>query len=84
MHIVPDHWIAISDKRPDNPGTVALNIVPLCHTKPGAPSGQSCCNNNKHNSDPVKWLTREFGVKKASELLHKIEAYFDYIKGLAS
>jgi len=35
-----DHWIPLSYKGDDNPGTVANNIVPLCH-------GSGGCNNRK-------------------------------------
>jgi hypothetical protein len=72
--LAPDHWIPLTDPRPDNPGTVATNIVPLCHAK-GA-SGRSC-NNSKSNKDPEIWLKEKFGVRKAREISRRIHAYFD-------
>lgn len=64
-----DHWIPLSDPRPDNPGTVAWNMVPLCH-------GIDGCNNSKFNCDPVEWIERKFGKRKARQIIARIEAYF--------
>jgi hypothetical protein len=68
-----DHWIALSDPRPDNPGTVPTNIVPLCH-------GIGGCNNRKSNRDPVEFLETEFGVRRARQILTRINAYFAWVK----
>jgi hypothetical protein len=71
--LAQDHWIPLSDPRPDNPGTVATNIVPLCH-------GQSGCNDSKRNKDPLQWLTQKYGKRKASRILRRIEEYFLWVE----
>ena len=43
-----DHVIPISDKRPDNPGTVPGNMAPMC----------SKCNQSKHTTDYRAWFKR--------------------------
>ncbi len=65
-----DHWIPLSYKGDDNPGTVAANIVPLCH-------GWNGCNNRKYNTMPDEWLEREFGKRKAKKIAARIQSYFD-------
>lgn len=74
-----DHWIPLSDTRPENPGTVPWNIVPLCHSKKGAPASasHSCCNNSKSNKDPHDWLAQRFGVRKAIVIEKRIAEYFE-------
>jgi hypothetical protein len=74
--IAMDHWIAIGDPRPDNPGHVPTNVVPLCHSKKGA-NGQGSCNNSKGNKDPIAWLIEQFGKRKAKEIAKRIQSYFD-------
>lgn len=64
-----DHWIALSDPRPDNPGTVACNMLPLC----------SSCNLSKHHTDPIEWLNRRH-PKKAKAILARISAYFASVR----
>ena len=71
--IVPDHWIPLSDERPDNPGTVPDNIVPLCHSKK---AGMRGCNNTKWRVDSGQWLVRLYGEKRALEIKTMIESYF--------
>lgn len=63
-----DHWIPISS--PNCPGTVATNIVPLCHGKDG-------CNQSKNKRDALEWLTERFGKRKATSIAKKIQKYFD-------
>lgn len=65
-----DHWIPLSYKGDDNPGTVATNIVPLCH-------GVDGCNNSKHNKLPDVWLKHKFSTRKANEIMKRIQDYFD-------
>jgi hypothetical protein len=72
-----DHWIPISDKRPDNPGTSATNILPLCFSRY---EGSNCCNNSKGNRDPVEWLIGRLGKRKASRKLAEIQAYFTAVQ----
>lgn len=62
-----DHWIPISYKGDDNPGTVATNIVPLCNK----------CNSSKSNTLPDKWLEWKFGDILAKRIMTEIQAYFD-------
>lgn len=65
-----DHWIALTDPRLDNPGTVPDNMICLC----------SVCNNNKKNKDPEQWLIRLYGKRKAAQIIQRIEIYFDWTK----
>lgn len=65
-----DHWIPMSDKRPDNPGTSPSNMLCLC----------SSCNLTKNKKDSKEWLISRYGNRKASEILKRIEAYFEWIK----
>lgn len=68
-----DHWIALTDPRPDNPGTVPENIVPLCH-------GQDGCNNKKKDRDPETWLARHYKPAQVKAILARINAYFAWVK----
>jgi hypothetical protein len=65
--------IPLTDPRPDNPGTVPTNIVPLCH-------GVDGCNLSKSNGDPIEWLTSRYVPRKAKQILARIQAYFDSLK----
>lgn len=67
-----DHWIPLQS--PDCPGTVAWNIVPLCH-------GVEGCNNRKRDINPVDWVLQTFGKSKGSQILTAIDKYFAIIKG---
>lgn len=67
-----DHWIPLSDVE-HCLGTVPANIVPLCH-------GIDGCNNSKGDSNPIEWLNRRFGPRKAKRILKRIQAYFDSLK----
>jgi hypothetical protein len=69
--IAPDHWIPLAF--PSCPGTIATNIVPLCH-------GQSGCNNSKGAKLPGQWLTENFSHRKVLDVMARIEAYFDHVK----
>jgi hypothetical protein len=62
-----DHWIPIASA--DCPGTIAGNMIPLCH-------GDSGCNNSKHATDPHTWLLERFGASKARKIEQSIAAYF--------
>jgi len=66
--IAADHWIPLTSV--NCPGTIAKNIVPLCH-------GQGGCNNSKSNRDPNEWLEWKFGKRKAKVILKRIQEYFD-------
>jgi hypothetical protein len=65
-----DHWIPISDPRPDNPGTIAENMVPLCEM----------CNVSKSNHDPLNWLIKKYGKRKARQIASRIEAFFEWVR----
>ncbi len=67
-----DHWIPLNYDGDDNPGTVATNIVPLCH-------GLGGCNNKKHDIMPDVWLEREYGKRKSKQISARIEAYFEWV-----
>jgi len=64
-----DHWIPLSYKGDDNPGTVATNIIPLCH-------GIGGCNNSKNATMPDEWLKRKFGTRKSNQIKLQIQEYF--------
>lgn len=66
--LAADHWIPLSS--PDCPGTIPVNIVPLCH-------GIGGCNNTKHNKNPEQWLNEQFGTRKAKQIMRRIQNYFD-------
>lgn len=70
-----DHWIPITSK--ECPGTTASNMVPLCH-------GTGGCNNSKRNTDPQEWLIRRFGKRKSSQILERINSYFDVVRKRAA
>lgn len=73
-YLAQDHWIPLDDKRPNNPGTVAKNMIPLCHSKKGGKDG---CNSQKLNKDAKAWLIQRYGEDKATEVLKRIQDYFD-------
>lgn len=64
-----DHFIPLSDPRPDNPGTVASNMLPAC----------SRCNTSKNRIDPFAWILSRF-PKKAKRIIKAIESYFAGLK----
>ena len=68
--IEQDHFIALTDKRENNPGTVATNMIPAC----------ASCNASKNDSDPIEWLNWKFGKRKAKQILKRINDYFEYVK----
>ncbi len=78
--IAVDHWIAVNDMRPDNPGSVPINMLPLCHARKDTPQGEPCCNNSKHDRDPIEWLIDRFGVQKSKAILKRINAYFEWVQ----
>jgi hypothetical protein len=78
--LAQDHWIAITDKRSDNPGTVIWNILPLCHARKGIPIGTTCCNQSKGKKDPIEWLNEQLGKRKAKRKLAEIKDYFESVK----
>jgi len=70
------HWIALSDPRADNPGTVAHNVIPICHTKPNGALGMPSCNNSMQAKDPIEWLNTKYGKRQSTAILERIYAYF--------
>lgn len=66
-----DHWIPLID--PNCPGTIAANMVPLCHGKRG-------CNNSKQKRKAEIWLKEQYGTRKAKQFMQKIEDYFEIIR----
>lgn len=67
---VDDHWIALTDPRPNNPGTVPHNLICLCRT----------CNSSKWNKDPIQWLKSKFDEPTVSLILQRIETYFEWVR----
>jgi hypothetical protein len=76
LSIAIDHWIPVAR----GGGSTVTNIIPLCHSKRGAPAGKKGCNNSKHDTDPVEWLERTYGKRKAKQILKQIEAYFEWVR----
>ena len=74
--LAQDHWIPITDLYEDNPGTVATNIVPMCHSMK---NGEGSCNKSKGNKDPIEWLNRKFGKRKARIIFARIDTYFNWV-----
>lgn len=73
--LAQDHWIPLSDS--SCPGTVATNIVPLCHPLSGS---YASCNTTKHKQEPLLWLTQKLGSQKA-RIKHKdIQTFFAYME----
>lgn len=66
--LAADHWIPLS--HPNCPGTVPVNIVPLCH-------GIGGCNNKKGDRQPDEWLFGQFTNAKARSIIKKIQGYFE-------
>ncbi len=62
-----DHWIPLASSH--CPGTVATNMLPLCH-------GEGGCNNSKNKTEPHVWLVRRYGTKKAAVIEKRIATYF--------
>jgi DNA-directed RNA polymerase subunit RPC12/RpoP len=69
--LAQDHWIPLT--HPDCPGTVATNILPLCH-------GEGGCNNSKGKKEPVAWLRARLGSRRARGKLQEIRAYFLWMR----
>lgn len=69
--LADDHFIALAS--PNCPGTVADNMIPLCH-------GTGGCNNSKNDSDLVVWLMVKYPAAKAKRILKAIETYFAIVR----
>jgi hypothetical protein len=65
-----DHWVPLNS--PDCPGTIATNMIPLCH-------GDGGCNNSKQDAEHFPWLVRRLGAKKAAKIEKDIAAYFAHV-----
>lgn len=73
--IAADHWIPVTS--PACPGTIASNMLPLCHSQKDGFDG---CNNTKADKDAIEWLTARYAPRKAKRILARIEAYFASLK----
>lgn len=71
--LAQDHWIPMASDTTNNPGTVATNLIPLCH-------GNDGCNNSKHNRNPYEWLVSVYGKRKANQINKRIETYFTIVR----
>lgn len=68
-HIIEaDHLIPLSS--PLCPGTISTNIIPACKS----------CNTSKSDNDPIDWLNRKFGKRKAAQILKRVNAYFEWVR----
>jgi hypothetical protein len=76
--LAKDHWIPMFDKRPDNPGTVPTNIIPVCHGRKQAKC--SGCNENKWKFDPEKWIRSQYPPDEADAIIKRIHDYFEWVK----
>lgn len=65
-----DHWIPITYRSADNPGTVPTNMIYLCQA----------CNNSKYNKLPSVWLREVFNEATASQIEERIQAYFETVR----
>jgi len=68
--LAADHWIPLNDA--NCPGTIATNIIPLCH-------GEGGCNNSKHCKLRDVWLTEKYGKRKAKQIINRIQEYFEHL-----
>jgi hypothetical protein len=55
-------------------GYIALNIIPACRA----------CNASKNNTPLKEWLAFRHAPSKTKAILERIEAYFEYVKGLSN
>jgi len=69
--IALDHWIPLDSSA--CPGTIATNMIPLCH-------GIGGCNNSKGTKEPGAWLVERCGTRKATAILKRINAYFAVVR----
>lgn len=69
--IAMDHWIPLTS--PDCPGTIATNMIPLCH-------GRGGCNNKKGRKDPRQWLIQHVGRRQAAHIHRRIDVYFTAVR----
>ncbi len=74
--LAQDHYIPVKH----GGGTTATNIIPLCHSRKGDPTGIASCNVSKGSKDPVEWLENRYGKRKAKEITDRVNAYFDWVK----
>jgi hypothetical protein len=66
-----DHVIPLSS--PACPGTIATNMLPLCH-------GTGGCNNSKYNKDLHTWLHSRYPSRKVAQIEKAIGVYFALVR----
>lgn len=71
--LAADHWIPLID--PDCPGTIPINIVPLCH-------GNGGCNNRKNAQLPEQWVITTFGKREGKAILLRVAEFFTHVRQL--
>jgi hypothetical protein len=67
-----DHWVPLAYGGADNPGTVAVNILPVCH-------GIGGCNNSKNDAMPGVWLRQRYSERKSRQIEKRIAEYFEWV-----
>lgn len=65
-----DHWIPLNSDKCT--GTIASNMVCLCGN----------CNWSKHDKMPDVWLKQKYDIQETSEILQRVDAYFQFINNL--
>lgn len=75
IRLAQDHWLPLAAGGPHSP----LNIVPLCHAFRRV-DGVISCNLSKSHAAPYTWLANKFGTQVASDVLAKIDAYFEWVQ----
>jgi hypothetical protein len=65
-----DHWIPLASD--ECPGTVARNMIPLCH-------GLGGCNNSKIHNPALPWLQKRYGKREASRIMRTVQEYFSQV-----
>lgn len=75
------HVVSLNDPRPDNLGTTVFNVIPMCHAKKDIPpSDISPCNNSIKDKHAYDWIRAHYPPKKSTEIINRIETYFEWVR----
>lgn len=61
-------------------GTVATNMLPMCHSIKDSPLNDIGCNNSKWKHDPIEWVTRKYDDIEAARIITRIKTYFQWVQ----